>query len=313
MRRVEQLNQAVDRLRSECKRWEGDKAASDDLPKYVCEEIERCHRVFHAGPCPTSHIDLSNAVTQLEDAYSGWNDLEDRWTGQDNKPSSAFFTRLRAVFEQRDRLNMELPGALKSVAQCVADGATKDQIARHIYGFRTSDGKTYDSEGSTYAGPLLKNGQIDNTAFESELRQQYSAVPKDWINPRLRADLEKVGYFDEIPAVITEPVERSRPEREGQALKLLREGGTLPQILTVTGLTQDEVAQLADQHELTMPALDDTPKGTTEEMEAAVIELLATGAKPHVIVNTLRPRFPQLNVGVVNALKSKVTPAAAGK
>lgn len=310
MTRVQQLNDTTDEMLKQHVRWTEDPNVGDTPPPYFCDAIENTVKVFDAGPCPVSHIPLNNAVTRFNQAYQGWLNQDADWVTK-GLPSPAFYRALAEVRNERSRLTVTV-SPIKSVKIAREQGATDDQIAKSIYGFLTSDGVKYDPNGNRHAGPFLHpNGQIDNEKLDKEFREAGSVVPRDWINPRQRYDLEKAGYFDQMPAVDTGTRPPSDEERKALALRLLRSGGTLEQIRSLTSFTDGHIAEIADEAGIPMPfSGDETPKGTSDELDAAILEELVKGSKANQIVNTLKTTFPQINLGIVNNVRLKTESTA---
>ena len=305
MTRVQQLNEAVDRLSQAQRKWANDAKSDNNPPGYMCEAIEETLTIFDAGPCPVSHIPLSNAVAQFREAFDGWEENSSEWVTK-GEPSPQWFRRLTAIFDARKVLDVTV-GPPKSVATAREHGASDEQIAKVLYGFLTSDGVTYDPDGNRYAGPLLTpNGHVDSDKLAKEAKEPGSVVPAGWINPRDREELRKAGHFDtmqaaEIPGA--KPVDQEAGK--GIALKLLRDGGTLPQIQQLSGLSATQIEAIADEFDIPMPFDgDDENKETDDALNAAILEELAKDTKPNQIVNKLRGRFgSRINLGVVNAVK----------
>jgi len=310
--RVEQLNAAVDQLRLAHDRWIGDRnigvAPSDPL----CDEIERVQEVYQAGICPTSHILINNAVAALYLKYQEWNQ------GDSDTPRDAFWESMRKVFDLRQRLvDHAIPpqriAPIKTLRN--TDKATDRQICFYIYGCWSKDGLTYDPEGDRRIGPFINsNGGIDYAKLEAEAEKPGSVVPVDWINPAERHRMEGAGVFDTTPAVQIGPVERSREEREADAVRLVEEGGTLTQVARVCSLTEAEVLDLCDSKEIPRPISGPSTGPTSpEDLDAAISSLIAEGKKDNDIVNILRQRgMSAANMGRVKSVRNR-QPVATSK
>lgn len=309
MTRVQQLNAAVDRVRTEHDKWQKDPEQTTAPSRAMLDSMVDMFECFHAGPCPQSHLRLHNAVVAFSLKYSEW---DDEATGD---PRPGFWSALRELFSNRDRLKVSPPGPMRSCKSLREQKMTDSQIAFDVYGFRTSDGTTFDPESDRYAGPLLtESGQLDPQKLEDEIEKPWSVIPKDWISPRTRKELEEVGYYDESPAC--GKVEKTPEEYREQALKMLTGGGTVRQIADVCKMTAAEVEALADENGIPLPDFSaaDEPVDPEKEREA-ILKAHAEGVKPDQIVNRLRGQgMNRVNLGRVKAvIQSAATPAVAPK
>jgi len=165
MTRVQQLNGAVDRLKMEHDRWQKDPEESTNPSHGMVEAIRDMLEAFHAGPCPTSHLKLHNAAMNFSLKVEEW---EEDASGD---PRPGYWTAMRELFAARERLNVKPQGSLPTCKALRHDRKMTDsQICLEFYGFRTSDGKTFDPDSDRYSGPLLNSyGQIDNDLLEKEI------------------------------------------------------------------------------------------------------------------------------------------------
>lgn len=298
MTRVQQLNGAVDRLRMEHDLWQKDPEQGTNPSHGMVEAIRDMMEAFHAGPCPMSHLKLNNAAMAFSLKVEEW---EEEANGD---PRPGYWNALRELFAARERLNVKPPGSLPTCKALRHDRKMTDsQICMDYYGFRTSDGKTFDPESERYAGPLLNAyGQIDNELLEKEIEQPWSVIPKDWINPRARKELEEAGYFDKSPACGKVPA--TPEENKDRAIKMLTGGGTVTQIADVCKMTTAEVEALADAEGLPLPDFSAADEPVDAEKERlAIVEASSSGLKPDQIVNKLRAAgMKRVNLGRVKAV-----------
>lgn len=300
MTRVEQLNEAVDRVRGFHDAWSKD-AQSGPIPgEGLVSAVYTMVDIFEAGPCPPSHVLLNNAVSALNLAQVEWQDGE---YGADGGPPSRYYRAMGEVFDLRNRLNAIPPRRPASIAQLRGpqNGATDQQIARHIYGYLNAEGQ--------HEGPLLDSrGNVDWEKYEKEAAEPGSVVPMDWVNPRDRAALEAIGYYDTTPAVSLGAAQPSRGEQEARAVELLRQGAFVTQVANVTGLTVAEVSALASSHAVPVEPQTSTssPARPDTEVDSAITELLDKGVKPHDVVSQLKAKgIDQANLGRVNAVAKR--------
>lgn len=310
MTRVQQLNAAVDRVKAEHDKWQKDPEQTTAPSRAMLDSMMDMFECFHAGPCPVSHLRLHNAAVAFSVKFTEW---DTEATGGDPQPK--FWTALRELFGCRDRLKVSPPGPMRSCKSLREQKMSDPQIAFDVYGFRTSDGTTYDPESERYAGPLLtESGQLDPQKLEAEIEKPWSVIPKDWVSPRTRKALEEVGYYDESPAC--GKVEKTPEEYREQALKLLTGGGTVRQIADVCKMTAAEVEALADENDIPLPDFSaaDDPVDPDKEREA-ILQAHAEGIKPDQIVNRLRGKgMNRVNLGRVKAvLQSAPATAVATK
>ena len=300
MTRVEQLNAAVDRVRGFHDAWSKD-AQSGPIPgEGLVSAVYGMVDVFEAGPCPPSHVPLNNAVSALNLAQVEWQDGE---YGADGGPPPRYYRAMGEVFDLRNRLNAITPRRPPTIAllRGPQNGATDQQIARHIYGYLNAEGQ--------HEGPLLDaRGNVDWEKFEREAAEPGSVVPMDWINPRDRSALEAIGYYDKTPAVKMEADQPSREDQEARAIDLLRQGAFVTQVANVTGLTVAEVSALAAANAVPVESQSFAPSVSLSDtdLDSAINGLLIQGVKPHDVVSQLKARgWDQANLGRVNAVAKR--------
>lgn len=307
MTRVEQINEHVDNLKEARQRWMDDSQGSDIPSTAMTDAIEALNFTLTNGVCPFSHIALNNAAILLMQRYMLWMGglAVDSKTGA---PLQVFWDAMNDLMAARERLNIAAPAPLMSVKACRAQGLTDIQIVNHVYGFASSDGSAYDPAGQGYAGPFLtRGGMIDSDKLERECADQYSVVPKDWVHPSRRARLEAAGLLDNTPAIQMGPKERSREEREAQAIEMMRGGGLMHQTVQVTGLDQTTLTDICDKNEIPLPFQDPQSVQTSSaDVEAAISLLIGEGLKDNDIVHKLRQRgMDAVNLGRVKMVRQK--------
>lgn len=311
MTRVAQLNAAVDQVIAAHNRWAHDPQGTSTPSVEMERAIEDMWDVFQAGQCPQSHLPLNNAVAKMYSRFTQWQDGNE--AAADRSPTDRFWGPLREVFELRSKLEVKPPSPFRPIAVLKADGATDEQIATCFYGFRSSDGVTYDEHGGSFAGPLLNShGQIDYEKFAPELEKPHSVIPAEWVHPRERKKLEAVGYFDTTPAVQMGKPVMTPEQQEAKALDLLNNGGLLQQVAHCTGLTEDAITALCDRENIPVPVLNPMAEETSPEARtAAILGLIAEGKNDGQIVGMLRKQgMDGVNLGLVKLVRQKqLTPA----
>ena len=313
MNRVEQLNDVVDKLRQAHDRWLDDRNAGPVPSDQMSDLIELSQETYQRGICPPSHIPLNNAVVTLSQRYDDWQH-EDA-----DAPGEGFWAAMRQVFDLRDKLrkNSTPPERIPPIATLRKNGTTDRQIAVYIYGYPSTNGTDYDpAAGDRRSGPFLTStGGVDIDKIEVEAANPGSVVPRDWINPQNLKVMIDAGAFDTSPAVQIGPVERTREEREAQAIQLASEGGTMAQIMGVCSLTGAEVLALCEGAGIPSPEGNAmaTTQATQEELDAAIVELIDKGVKDSDIVGQLRQRgMSAANMGRVKGVRAR-QPAPAAK
>lgn len=305
MTRVEQLNQTIDKLRQAHDAWLDDRNAGTAPSNSMCDAIEYAQEVFQRGVCPPSHVALNNAVVELHRRYDDW--LHENV----DTPNEGFWGAMRQVFELRQKLAKLAtpPEQIAPIAVLRKQGSTDKQIAFYIYGWPSRNGKDYDPTSDNRVGPFLTEfGGINYDQLEAEAANPGTVVPRNWINPQDRKRLEDAGFYDQSPAVQIGPVERSREEREAQAVQLATEGGTLPQIMHVCDLTEEEVIGLCDAAGIPAPTTNGFASIPTsqDDLDSAIQELIDKGVKDNDIVSQLRQRgMKDANMGRVKGVRNR--------
>lgn len=305
MTRVEQLNQTVDKLRQAHDVWLDDKNAGTAPSDGLCDAIEFTQEVFQRGVCPPSHVGLNNAVVELNRRYDDW--LHE---GNDT-PGEGFWVSMRQVFDIRQKMAKLAtpPEQIAPIATLRKQGSTDRQIAFYIYGWPSRNGKDYDPASDNRVGPFLTQfGGIDYDKLEEEAAKPGAVVPRDWINPQDRKRMEEAGVYDTSPAVQIGPVEKTREEREAQAVQLATEGGTLPQIMHVCDLTETEVVNLCEAAGIPAPTTNGFASVPTsqDDLDSAIQELIDKGVKDNDIVSQLRQRgMTAANMGRVKGVRNR--------
>jgi hypothetical protein len=307
--RVEQLNQVVDEFQQSHDRWLDNRNAGVAPDDPLCDAIERLQTVFDAGVCPVSHIDMNNAVMELQLEYGKWQN------SRDDEPRPAFWEAVRRVFDCRKRIAdaAKEPDQIAPIKRLREQGLSDKQIAYYVYGWQTRDGKTYDANGDKRCGPFVTaSGGIEYTLMEQEQEKPGSVLKPNtelpyWVHPSEAARMVMSGRFDTAPAIQIGPVERTREEREAEAVKLITDGGTMAQVCRVCGLTESEVAALCNQHSLALPMAGFASlQPSQEDLDSAIRELLEQGKQDNEIVNTLRQRgMSGANKGRVAAVRQR--------
>ena len=305
MTRVEQLNQVVDQLRHAHDVWLDDRNAGAAPNDRLCEAIEFTQEAFQRGVCPPSHVAMNNAIVEMFHRY-------DDWQHEDVAvPGEGFWNSMRQVFDLRERLirSSTPPEQIPPIATLRKQGSTDRQIVLYIYGFPSRNGTDFEPTSERIAGPFVTSfGGIDYDKLEAESADPGKIVPRDWINPRERKRLEESGVYDKSPAVQIRPVERTREEREAQAVQLASEGGTMAQVMHVCELTATEIVALCDAASVPSPEANGVAavKVTPEDLDSAIQELIDKGIRDNDIVNELRKRgMEAANMGRVKGVRSR--------